>query len=529
MTAAAGAVTGHVWLVGAGPGDPSLITWGGLEALRRAEVVLYDRLGTASLLGECAPDAELIDVGKLPGDRREASSQERINAALIEQARAGRRVVRLKGGDPYVFGRGGEEAIALVEAGIGCTVVPGVTSAIAGLAAAGIPVTHRAVATSFAVVTGHEDPTKDTEQVKWERLALGPDTLVVLMGVGRLDAITTALIAGGRAAATPAALVQEATTPAQRVITSTLGGITEAASVAGIEPPALLVVGDVVRLRAQLAPVGRGPLAGKRVLVTRTREQASTLVTALAAEGALPLVLPAIAIERRADAGAVAAAIAGLRAGRYGWVVFTSEHGVGTWFGLLREAGADARVFAGTRLCAIGPATARALAAHGLAADLVPPEAIGEATAEALIAAGVAGAAVLLPRAHGGRDVLPDRLRAAGAAVDDLPLYLAAPPAELPADVLAAVRAGEIDVVTFTSSSTVRNLAQTLGGNLDCLRGATVACIGPATAETATEHGLPPHIVATEHSIDGLVAALRGYLQSATMTAVTAMTAATEH
>ena len=327
-------------------------------------------------------------------------AQEQINATLIEHALAGRRVVRLKGGDPYVFGRGGEEAVTLARAGVRFTAVPGVSSATGGLAAAGIPVTHRGLASSFAVVTGHEDPAKPEAPVQWERLATAVDTLVVLMGVGRLEAIASALISGGRDARTPSALVQAATTPDQRVVEAPLGDIVEATRAAGIEAPALFVVGEVVRLRERLAGAG-SPLARRRVLVTRTRSQASTLADALRAEGAVPVMLPAIEIERRADPEAVRASAERLRAGHYAWTVFSSENAVSVYLDLLAEAGADARVFARCRLCAIGAATARALAARGLIADLVAEEADSEGVVAALGPRRIAGQAVLLPPRRG--------------------------------------------------------------------------------------------------------------------------------
>ena len=505
-----GRTRGHVWLVGAGPGDPGLITQAGLTALRRAEVVLYDRLGTAELLDECPPAALRIDVGKAAG--RQAMTQQEINGELIEHGRAGRRVVRLKGGDPFVFGRGGEEAEALAAAGIPCTVVPGVTSAIAGLAAAGIPITHRGVAASFAVVTGHEDPTRTAEGVDWRRLATAVDTVVVLMGVGRIEAITDALVAGGRDPATPSALIHAATTPAQRVAEAPLGDIAEVARAEGIEAPALLVVGEVVRLRERLGLTSSGPLAGKRVLVTRTRRQASTLAEALRAEGALPLLLPAIEVQRRADPDAVRTAIEKLRAGMYQWVVFTSDNAVRVMLDLLREHSADARAFAGAHLCAIGSATAQALAERGLLADLVPDEADGESVVQALVREGIEGASVLLPRAEGGRAVLPDGLRAAGATVDELTLYLSAPPAHPSPEILNRIRGGEVDIVTFTSSSTVRNLVTLLDGDIEPLRRAVVACIGPQTAAAVEEVGLVPQVVAEERTVPGLIEALVGYV-----------------
>ena len=502
---------GHVWLIGAGPGDPGWITAAGLEAVRRAEVVVYDRLAPPELLGEAPAEALLLNAGKEP--TRHSMTQEGINACLVEHGRAGKRVVRLKGGDPFVFGRGGEEAVALSEAGVPCSVVPGITSAIAGLAAAGIPITHRGVAVSFAVVTGHEDPTKPAEQANWQRLATAVDTLVVLMGVGRLETIADALVAGGRPADTPAALVQEAATANQRLVTAPLSAIAAAAREHEVHSPAIFVVGEVVRLHGSLDPTQLGPLAGRRVLVTRSRQQASTLVDALRAEGARPLVLPAIETQRRADPAAVAGAARKLGDGRYAWVAFTSAVAVDAFLDLLAEAGTDARAFANTRICAVGAATARALAARGLIADLVPGEATGEAAAAAMIEAGsIRNEPMLLPRAEGAHPALPAGLEDAGALVEDLTLYLSAAPANPPADVLAAIQTGAIDMATFTSSSTVKNLAQILGGDLGTLGGAIIACIGPATANTARELGLEPDVVADDHSVPGLIAALRAHL-----------------
>lgn len=503
---------GHVWLVGAGPGDPGLITRAGLNALRTAEVVLYDRLGTADLLDECAEDALLIDVGKAPG--RQAMTQQEINSELIEHGRAGRRVVRLKGGDPFVFGRGGEEAEAVAAARIACTVIPGVTSAIGGVGVAGIPVTHRGIAASFAVVTGHEDPYRIAPGVDWDRLAMAVDTLVVLMGVGRLDAIAEALVRGGRLSDTPSALIENASTPAQRVAEAPLGQIAAVARAQGIEPPALLVVGDVAALRERLALAPAGPLSGKRVLVTRTRRQASSLAEALRDEGAIPILLPALELQRRADPDAAREAIAALRAGTYDWAVFTSDNAVLATFELLAEQGLDARCFAGVRLCAIGGATVEALRAHGLLADLVPDEADGDGVLRAMLREGVAGKAVLLPRAEGARPALPDGLRTAGARVDEVTLYLAAPPAAPSPRTLDRVRRGEVDIVTFTSSSTVRNLVTLLDGDLGPLGAAVVACIGPQTAAAARAAGLEPQVVAGEHSVDGLVRALLDYFDA---------------
>ena len=505
--------TGHVWLVGAGPGDPGYITVAGMNALRRAEVVIFDRLAPAELLQDAPPGALLIDGGKAADNH--TLTQDETNALLVEHGRAGRRVVRLKGGDPYVFGRGGEEAAALAAAGVPCTVIPGVTSAIGGLAAGGVPVTHRGIATSFAVITGHEDPTKPEQGVHWDRLATAVDTLVVLMGVGRLDGIARALIEGGRAPSTPAALVQEASTPRQRAVTGTLETIAEIARAANIGAPALFVVGEVAAMQQTLDPRHLAPLAGKRVLVTRTRTQASPLVDALRAEGAWPIVLPALELQRRVDPAAVEDVRERLTGGEYRWAIFTSANAVDTFFDVLWEAGADSRALKDVGLCAIGPATAQALERRGLRADVTAIDSISEGILQMLAdTRAIAGWRVLLPRAEGARDVLPDGLRAAGATVDELTLYLAAPPAEVPEDVLAAVRAGEMDVVTFTSSSTVKNLATLLGGDLAPIAGATIVCIGPIVAETVREFGLTPDVVAEVRTIDGMVAALRAHLHS---------------
>jgi uroporphyrinogen III methyltransferase/synthase len=501
---------GHVWLVGAGPGHPGYLTRLGEQALRRAEVVFYDRLAPPALLDLAPPEARLIDAGKAAGDH--TLTQDEISQRLVEEGRAGRRVVRLKGGDPFVFGRGSEELMALADAGIPCTVIPGTTSAIAGLAAAGIPVTHRGLASSFAVVTGHEDPTKAEAAVDWRQLATAVDTIVVLMGVARLASIAKALVEGGRDASTPAALVQEASTPTQRTLRSTLGAIAEEAAAVEMGAPALLVVGAVAALHDQLDPAKTAPLAGKQILVTRSRQQASTLVERLALEGASPLVLPAIEIAAQVDHVAFKASVVRLIARQYDWAVFTSANAVERYLDALteHEASLDSRSFAGSRIAAIGPATADALRGRGLIADLVPAEALAEQLAAAIVEQGAGPPGrVLLPRALGGREVLPNTLRAAGATVDEVTLYFAAPPAEAPSEIVATIRSGAVDIVTFTSSSTVRNLVEALGGDLSGLEATVVAAIGPATAATAEECGLSPAVVASEHTIDGLVDALR--------------------
>ncbi|MCY3919285.1 MAG: uroporphyrinogen-III C-methyltransferase [Chloroflexi bacterium] len=505
MNRASAEASGSVSLVGAGPGDPGLITVAGRERLRRADVVVYDRLAHPALLAEAPAAAERIYVGKAPSEH--AVAQDEIGRLLVDRARAGKRVVRLKGGDPFVFGRGGEEADDLVAAGVDFDVVPGITSAVAVPAYAGIPITHRDAASSFAVVTGHEAPGKPASRIDWAALATGVDTLVFLMGRRALAGIAARLIAEGRDPATPAAAIEWGATPRQRTVAAPLAELAAAAEAAALVPPAVIVVGQVAALRDRLRWYDGRPLFGKRVLVTRTRAQASTLSRALREAGAEPIEFPAIEIVPCDPAPAVAAA-GRLSDGRYDWAVFTSANGVAAFRRALEAAGLDARAFGGVRLAAIGPATAEALDALGLRADVVPDRFVAEALADALEPRIAAGERVLLPRAAGSRDVLPSRLRAAGAEVEDLPVYESRRPAEPDPAVVARIEAGEIDIATFTASSTVRGCLDLLGGRAELLREVTIACIGPITARTATEAGLRVDVVAREHTIPGLMAAL---------------------
>jgi uroporphyrinogen III methyltransferase/synthase len=503
-------VTGKVYLVGAGPGDPGLITLTGLERIRSADVIVYDRLVSARLLEHARDGAELVYVGKVPGAEG-GHDQEAINATLIEKARAGCTVVRLKGGDPFVFGRGGEEAEALRAAGIPFEVVPGVTSAVAAPAYAGIPVTHRGVASSFAVITGHEEPGKAETAIDWAHLATAVDTLVFLMGVKNLPDIVAQLTEHGRLLATPVAVIQWGTTPEQRTVSGTLADIVERVAEAGLTPPAITVVGEVVRLRETIAWFENRPLFGKRVLITRTRRQASNLARLLADEGAIPVELPSIEIEPIEDREAVTAAIERLRSGEYAWCGFTSANAVELFFERLAEAGLDARGFAGARIFAIGPATAAALAERSLRADVVPAEYVAEAVVEAMKSHVRPGERVLLPRAESARAELVRGLEELRATVDEVPIYRAAVPPDASPEVLAGLRAGRIDVATFTASSTVRNLVAMLG-DVSALAGdgrPLIACIGPVTADTARELGLTVDVMASEYTVEGLVAALK--------------------
>lgn len=498
-------MSGIVHLVGAGPGDPGLLTVAGRRALERADVVVHDRLGTAQLLGLCRTDAALIDAGKAPGDV--AMTQEQINACLVEHAAAGRRVVRLKGGDPFVFGRGGEEAQALAARGLAYEVIPGITSAIAAPAYAGIPVTHRGVATSFTVVTGHEDPAKPAEQTDWAALAAVPGTLVILMGMGRLARIAERLIAGGRPADQPAAAVQWGTTPRQRRVVSTLGGLAEAVAREGLGSPAVVVVGDVAGLAPAIGWLERRPLLGRRVVVTRSRAQAGVLSDRLRALGAEVLELPTITIRALPEDAAGAALLDGI-ADR-DLLVVTSANGVDALFARLEARGLDARALSPrTTVVAIGPATAERLRAHGVRADLVPQRYVAEGILDALDGTSLDGASVLVARARGSRAALVDGLRARGAHVHELLLYEAvALPAERD-DLDAALAA---DAITFTASSTVTAFM----GLLDDTRrarvtegGPAVISIGPITSATVAEAGLAVAAEAGEHTIPGVVDAV---------------------
>jgi len=503
---------GSVYLIGAGPGDPGLITVHGQERLTSADVVLYDRLIGDELLERARPDAELIYVGK--SAHKHKLSQAEINDLLVEKAQAGLKVARLKGGDPFVFGRGGEEAQALAAAGVPFEVIPGISSPIAVPAYAGIPVTHRDVASNFAVVTGHRRRGgQGADQglgLDWDALAQ-MDTLIVLMGVGNLPVIKRELLAAGRDPDTPAALVRWGTTPRQSAVVGTLATIAKQAQAAELRPPAVLVVGGVVALRDQLRWFDTRPLFGLRVLVTRPRDKAGETAARLRKLGAQPIRFPTIDIRPPEDWTALDAAVERLSTHHYDWVIFTSTNGVRFFWQRLETASHDARVFAGVRLAAIGPVTAQELAQHGLRADLVPDQYVAEAILDEI--GPVEGHRILLPRADIARPALSAGLRDAGAKVDEIAAYRTVPANEDDAGrVHEMLAAGEIDVLTFTSSSTVRNFAAALeplsGHPVPMPEGTLVACIGPITAQTARETGLPVHISAQEHTIEGLLNAL---------------------
>jgi uroporphyrinogen III methyltransferase/synthase len=495
----AAARAGVVYLVGAGPGDPGLMTLRSLELLASADVVVYDRLIPVGAVERARSDAELVYVGKRPGEA--ALPQPEIEKLMVARAREGRSVVRLKGGDPFVFGRGGEEAEALAAEGVAFEVVPGVTAGIAAPAYAGIPVTHRDDAGAVAFVTGHEDPAKEVSALDWEALGRFPGTLVLYMGVGRAAAITEALVAAGRDPAEPAAAIERGTMPGQRTVLSTLEGLPEAVADAELQPPAILLFGPVAARREAIAWLERRPLHGRRVVVTRARAQASGIAGALSGLGAEVIELPAIRIVPRIHSEQVRAAVADLHT--YALVCLTSPNGVRLLFEAMAAQGRDARALANATVAAIGPGTAAALAERGVIADIVPERFVAEALVESLGGLDLQGKPALIARAAEAREVLPDALRSRGARLDVAALYETV--AEDPAPE-AIEAAQDADYVTFTSSSTVTNLLAAVGDGFPAA--ARVVSIGPVTSDTAREAGLTVHVEAARHDPTGLIDAL---------------------
>ena len=470
-----------------------------LELIAGADVILYDRLIPPGALDGAREDAELRYVGKKPGAAPLA--QEDINALLVEQGAAGRRVVRLKGGDPFVFGRGGEEAEALARAGVRFEVVPGVTAGVAAPAYAGIPVTHREMASAVAFVTGHEDPEKPESALDWEALARFPGTLVLYMGVKNLPLIAERLIAAGRPADEPTAVVERGTYPGQRTVVDTLDGIAGRVAQEGIRPPSITLIGPVACLHDTIGWLERRPLHGQVVAVTRARAQASGLAARLRELGAEVLETPAIRIEARELRGELLEAVSRIR--DYAVICLTSPNGVSLLFAALEQTGRDARTLAGATVAAIGPGTASELARHGIGADIVPERFVAEGLVEALDPLPVEGRRVLVARAAEARSVLPDALRARGAEVDDVAVYETVAESLGQAQITALERA---TYVTFTSSSTVRFY---LASGATIPATARVVSIGPVTSDTAREHGLTVHVEAARHDVDGLIQALK--------------------
>ncbi len=513
--------SGKVYLVGAGPGDPGLLTLKGKECLEAADVVLYDYLANPVLLQYAPATAERIYVGRR--GRGQYQDQADINRLLIERAKVGNVVIRLKGGDPFVFGRGGEEAEAVAAAGVDFELVPGVSAAVAVPAYAGIPVTHRTLASTVTFVTGHEDPTKPVALLEWPRLASTSGTLVFMMGMKNLPLIVRQLLSEGRPSDTLVAAIRWGTKAAQQTIVGTLGDIVSKAEAAHLEPPTVIVVGEVVRLRGQLNWFETKPLFGKRVVLTRPQEQAREFSQLLAAYGAEPVEVPTIQIVPPASWQAIDAAMAGLST--YQWLIFTSVNGVRPFMDRLHAAGKDARALANLRLCAIGPRTAQELGTYGLTPDLIPTEFQAEGVIAALAHVGIRGSRILIPRAEVAREILPDQLRELGATVEVIPVYRTIAPAVDVASLTQQLQDGQVAVVTFTSSSTVRNFMELFGGRdrvRPLLAGVVVACIGPITARTAEEYGVTVTVMPVENTVPALADAIvRHFKEGARVTVST--------
>jgi uroporphyrinogen III methyltransferase/synthase len=491
---------GKVWLVGAGPGDPGLLTLKGARALGQCDVLVYDYLASSAIVGLAPPDCEKIYVGKKAGAH--TLTQDEITQLIVDLGLAGRNVVRLKGGDVFVFARGGEEAQALRAAGVPFEIVPGITSAIAAPAYAGIPITHRDHNTSFSISTGHENPLKGYSSLDFEKLANPSQTIVFLMAMGNLAAIIGELRKHGIPGDKPVAIVREGTKPTQETLVATLDTIVAEVERTKFAAPAIVVIGDVVNEREDIRWFDNGPLFGKRVLVTRPAVQADDFSARLWELGAEPIVAPTIAIGPPDDPGPAHTAADDVRA--YAWVIFTSRNGVDAFFDRLSESGRDARAFADTKIAAIGPKTAEALAAHGLRVDFMPSVFVNEAVADGMLERTRPGDRILLFRAQEARDVVPDALRSAGRHVDDVAAYKT----HIVADPELATKAADADILTFTSSSTVAGFLANVPDAVNACSGKIVACIGPVTAATAREAGLRVDVVADAFTIEGLIRAL---------------------
>jgi uroporphyrinogen III methyltransferase/synthase len=497
---------GIVYLAGAGPGDPGLLTVRARDLLASCDVIATDALANPEIVAAARvanPDVEVLDVGKR-GGRSASASQDDINALLVRLGREGKRVVRLKGGDPLVFGRGSEEAQALADAGVAFEVVPGVTAGVAAPAYAGIPVTHRGVATSVTFVTGHEDPSKPETQTEWSALARAGGTIVLYMGVKTLPRIADALMRGGMPPGTPAAAVQWGTHARQRTVAATVSTIADAVTREGLSAPVITVIGDVVGLREEIDWFERRPLFGKRIVVTRASAQAGGLRARLAELGAQVLDVPALRIEPM-DPVPLRAALE--RIGDYGWLVLTSQNAVSILWDVLRATGRDARVLAGLRVACVGRSTADALLRHGIAADVMPARFVAEGVLEEMSKrADVRGARALYVAAEGARDVLPEGLRALGCLVNVVRAYRSVSTGEGAEALRGALERGEVDLATFASASAVRGYVEAVGADL--ARRAPAVSIGPVTSDALRAAGIDVVAEAEEASIDGLVAAV---------------------
>ncbi|MDL2306542.1 uroporphyrinogen-III C-methyltransferase [Desulfovibrio sp. OttesenSCG-928-C06] len=491
-----------VYLIGSGPGDPGLFTLKGKEVLGKADVVIYDYLANSCFLEFARPDAEIIYVGKKGGDH--TMPQDEINKLIIRKAKEGKSVARLKGGDPYIFGRGGEEAEELLAAGVPFEVVPGITSAMASTAYAGIPLTHRAFSSSVTFATGHEDPTKSNSAHNWDALARSGSTLVFYMGMKNVGEICNRLMAGGLPGKTPAAVIRWGTTSKHQSLVSTLKNLPADVQRNGLTAPALIVVGKVVDLHSQLNWFEKKPLLGKGIVVTRAREQASDIAGLLMEQGANVIQFPTIDIKPLPDYSEVRKVLGYI--GSYDWVAFTSVNGVKFFWEQLYALGLDSRALSSCKIAAIGPSTAQALKAKGIKADFIPERFVAESVVKGLLTLGVKDKRILIPRAAVARDVLPVQLREAGASVDVLPIYETKPSDANKDEVLQQLEAGAIQCLTFASSSTVDNFMELIpAATLKNYPELKYACIGPVTAKTLEKYGISCDYQPTDYTIPALV------------------------
>ncbi len=499
---------GKVYLVGAGPGDPKLITLRGKELLESADTIIYDYLANPKLLSYTRVEAERIYVGK-KGGARSPLHQEHINQLMIKAASAGKQVVRLKGGDPFIFGRGGEEVVALGAAGIPFEVVPGVTSAIGAPTYAGIPLTHREIASSVLLITGHEDPDKEGNAIDLKKLATGADTLVFLMAMGNLSAIADQLIRAGKSPKTPIALIQWGTHPHQKTLVGELENIHAKATKEGMKPPAVIVVGDVVSLRGQFGWFESRPLFGKRILVTRAEEQAEEFTDLLETLGAQAISFPTIKIVPPASWNLLDRAIEQIDV--YDGLIFTSANGVRFFRERIKTRGLDLRILKGFSITAIGPRTAKEIETWGIKVDLIPSEFQAEGVISALAEKGISGKRFLLPRAKEARDLLPDEIQKMGGAVEVVVAYEAVRPRYTRQEIEALLSGSRIDMVTFASSSTLRNFIEIIGTETVWLASVPIACIGPITGKTAGDFGLKVAVMPKEYTLPALADAICTY------------------
>jgi len=504
---------GIVYLVGAGPGDPGLITLRGVECLRQAQVVVYDYLANEQLLDHAPPDAERIYAGKIGG--RHNQDQEEINRLLVTKGLEGKTVVRLKGGDPFIFGRGGEECDALASAGVPFEVVPGVTAAVGASAYAGIPLTHRDFTASVAFVTGQEGHGKNESSIDWDLLSLGSGTVVFYMGITSLRNNMKRMAEHGRSPQTPVALIRWATTHGQQILTGTVADIADKADAAGFKPPAVTIVGEVVRLHERLRWLDKRPLSGRRIVVTRTADQAGEFSAMLSARGATLLECPTIQLAEPTSWDGLDSAIGHLNS--FDWLILTSVNSVRIFFQRLNYLGLDARAIGSCKVCAVGPKTAEAIAGHGIRPDLIPTDYKAESIVSELAKLGVSGRSVLFPRADLARDVIPRELEQLGARVSAPVIYRNILPERLCPETLFALEKRCVDCITFTSSSTVLNMAQLLGADLfvNMMQGVAVASIGPVTSKTCRDLGLKVNIQPEEFTLSALSDAIQNYFQKA--------------